>query len=361
MCTAQPDESLSGQPLYLRLAPEYRRCGIYGVVGFLAILGTAILLAWFDRDFRRIGVLDLLEMLPLFFLLFAFPLILSLTSLRWCLRVDDRGIARRRFWQWDLWPWEAFADGRVYPGSSSLSFEYPEKPWWNRVLLLGFLAKNDAILLGDLIRKIWKPPAVPAVEEVTIDYAVTKRVRFHRQGIDIRANAREHFYPWSAVQKLRLTRHEHDCRSFLRLELILPDQSIHLRDFRHDIRCRTKTEAREIIAALLLSHIPPDRTVIIACMGRPRSPEERGERLAELDRRFREHSHVRWLCCCMFAALYSLPVIFGDWKLVWGAIVPTGLLFLLLWALRQNDKELSRQWAELETWQLATPATRSVG
>lgn len=362
MCTVQPVESLTGQPLYFRLAPEYRRCGIYGLVGFLVVLGTAILLIWIDHGFQRNRVRDLLGMLPLFMFLAPY-LIWSVILLRWRLRVDDRGIARQRFWRWDAWPWEVFADGQVYSGSSSLSFEYPEKPWCHRILLLHVLAKDDAMLLGDLIKKIWKPPPVPAVEEITIDYFAhgKKRVRFHRQGIDVRVNAREYFYPWSAVQKLRITRVDHNCRDFRRLEMLLPEQSMRLRDFRHDLRCRTKTEAREIIAALLLNHVPPDRAVIIACRGPPRSLEECSERLTKLNRQIREHSCVRWFCWCMLAALYSLPMIFGDWKLVWTAIVPTGLVFLLLWALRQNDEELSRKRAEMEAWESATPTTSSVG
>src|SRR5207245_6119235 len=93
-------DQFSGSAQFFRLAPEYRRCAAYVLVGLLlsAVLEWWINQAVFNQAWRHLGTLAIL--LPI--------AIWQLMVFRWRLRVDDSGIARRRLFAWDLWPWEAF-------------------------------------------------------------------------------------------------------------------------------------------------------------------------------------------------------------------------------------------------------------
>jgi hypothetical protein len=98
------------RPRYFRLAPAYRRCAVYLLVGMVLVACLLHLVGAFVRrqpGFHGEAPGELIGGTFLVVLLVA-PAILIL---RWKMRVDERGIARRRLWGWDLWPWEAFQDG----------------------------------------------------------------------------------------------------------------------------------------------------------------------------------------------------------------------------------------------------------
>src|SRR5439155_19647084 len=87
----------------LRLAPEYRRSGVYLVVGYVLLAGTSI--ALYHAGLGR-GRGDTLFSLGVLTLVLLGP---ALLAFRYRLRVDARGIWRRHVLAWDLWPWDAFA------------------------------------------------------------------------------------------------------------------------------------------------------------------------------------------------------------------------------------------------------------
>ncbi len=96
-----------------KMAPEYRRCGIYLIVGYFVLGGASlsVRLEGLDRDWES-SVSRALLLAP-------FMLAPALLTFRQVLRVDGNGIWRRRFFRWDLWNWDAFAGGQIRAGSSS--------------------------------------------------------------------------------------------------------------------------------------------------------------------------------------------------------------------------------------------------
>jgi hypothetical protein len=60
---------------------------------------------------------------------------------RWRLRVDQRGIARRFRWKWDLWTWQELRDGTVT--GRGKCFRSTARPWWRRRLCLTYLGDAD--------------------------------------------------------------------------------------------------------------------------------------------------------------------------------------------------------------------------
>ncbi len=71
---------------------------------------------------------------------------------RSALRIDNSGVWRRRHIRWDLWPWEAFLEGKISdrPGTA-FSLVYKEKPWYWRHLRLDFLAERERKFLLEVL------------------------------------------------------------------------------------------------------------------------------------------------------------------------------------------------------------------
>jgi hypothetical protein len=64
-------------------------------------------------------------------------------AFRYRLRIDARGIWRRRLVHWDLWPWEAFEAGLVRHGKLGDQLTYPAKGWYWRTISASVLSPAD--------------------------------------------------------------------------------------------------------------------------------------------------------------------------------------------------------------------------
>ncbi len=95
---------LSNLPRTIRIAQEYQRSLVYGIVG--VALGAGLIYA-------LRGLLP--ERQTISFGVFAFVVLLGCVSgLCWKLVVDVDGLWVRRFpFVWDQWRWEAFALGQI--------------------------------------------------------------------------------------------------------------------------------------------------------------------------------------------------------------------------------------------------------
>src|SRR5262249_30865309 len=158
---------------------EYRRCGIYLFVGYLLIAGTVI-------GLEQLGLKHGWDQLIIFLAIFAIPMLGGALFLcRQLLRVDNRGIWRRRFFRWDLWPWEAFTAGQIHQGTYKDSFVFLSKPWWNRYLFLEFLQEEDREHLAHRIRSVWTPPPLPVLStELTIRWGLRRWAHLSEKGIE---------------------------------------------------------------------------------------------------------------------------------------------------------------------------------
>jgi hypothetical protein len=111
------------------MRPELRRCAVYVLI---ALAGLPFVVQCVndlrppDRrpDLRVVGVADGVLALG------------AISILRWRLRADERGIARRRLLLWHLYPWDEFATGRVKEGTDPDSYTLAGRPPWNRRLML---------------------------------------------------------------------------------------------------------------------------------------------------------------------------------------------------------------------------------
>jgi hypothetical protein len=329
-----PTAEAQGPGRAFRLAPEYRRCGVYLVL-------FCLLLAALEVGLKLAGLTPLtwaqLVANPLTAMAVALLGVAVLTW-RYALRVDDRGVWRRRFFGWGLWPWEAFATGAVRPGTSKDSWVFPTKPWHSRHLILEFLAEADRTALAERIRQVWRPAALPLPEAVEVRYGMGNCLALSRRGIVFRRRGsdQDRFYRWYEVLQLRVTRVDHTRRDFRTLELELPREAgpICLR-FQKFSRSWEGPGA-EVVLAYLQQYVPADRVQVTALTGPPRDRDEADRRLADLDRADRQLRKDRWVALAALLAYSSLQTTRlltsarrGPLSWDWFEWLLTGVLFLI--------------------------------
>jgi hypothetical protein len=286
---SQANQTQTG-PVFFRLAPEFRRCGVYLFVGCLLLVGTVIGLEQLGLG-RGWG-----EAIPL--TAFAVPMLgVVLLTQRQLLRVDDRGVWRRRFFRWDLWSWEAFSAGQVHQGTGKDSFILPSKPWRNRYLHLEFLQEHDREHLADRIRCVWTPPPLrPPPEELTIRWGFRRWARLSQEGIEVGQGKRNGgFFPWAAVSRVRITRLGHGRQDFRAAEAILPEVPRPIRLVMHRGRPLWTGADSETLGAFLEQAVPPARLLLTAMIGPPRSVAEADWRILDVNRMEREAKQVMWI------------------------------------------------------------------
>src|SRR5687768_14057420 len=127
-------ESFDSPAREFRIAAQYRRCGWYVLFGLILLIGVAI---WvrvvLGRPFQAGN-----DVIPIVFLvpIIGGSLALLVGVYRWRLRIDERGISRRRFRTWDLWSWDEFESGGIR--RKGKSFVSIARPVWNDTLTFEF-------------------------------------------------------------------------------------------------------------------------------------------------------------------------------------------------------------------------------
>ena len=359
MTTVVKDKEPGESPVYYRFAPDFRRIGVYLLVSALMIAATMAI-------YQYLGVTPRSRSEICFFILF-FPgsmCGLALVLLRQLLRVDDRGIWRRRMFRWDLWPWEAFAGEQIQPG-----YIYPVKPWWNRHLLLEFLAEKDRKQLDGIIKRVWKPaPLPPLPKELTIRWGLRYWAILSEEGIHIGKGKQDAgcFYRWWTGIEVRLSRFDHSRRDLHEVELALPGirRPIQLR--RHQGRPLWRGATPEVLAAFLEHVVPPTQLLIAAQTGIPRTQAEAEWRLKTLQRFDRETRQFRWIFAPLVLVLLACfgsffvfrvwnpnqpPWDFARWFFVGVFGFQVGVFALLIiYVELGRRKEANAKRAELAAW-----------
>jgi hypothetical protein len=335
-------DQFSGRAQFFRLAPEYRRCAGYVLVGLLlaAVLEWWINQAVFNQAWRDLGTLVIL--LPI--------AIWQLMVFRWRLRVDDSGISRRRLFGWDLWPWEAFETGLIHKGNYVFTYKWPDKPWWQRTLSFGFLEETERESLWKASQQFWKAPPPPELPpELSLRYSFRKEARFSPEGIWAGRRGKSRYYPWTAVQELRIDRLDHDRRDFRRLEIVLPDQTIRLWVTVQygQASCSWSGAAAEVISGMLQSYVSPERTLISALSGPPKSLDEVNHRLDEFNRRL----PPKFFFPSLFALCLALVLFLALGVNVWAGVVSFAYLVFCWFVYRYHEKEIAQERTKLEAWQ----------
>ncbi|HZU37231.1 MAG TPA: hypothetical protein VFA18_15015, partial [Gemmataceae bacterium] len=280
-------------PLFFRFAPEYRRCGMYLFVGYLLFAGILIGLEQVGLTQRGWGPIILV------LAILALPMLGGALCLyRQRLRVDERGVWRRRFFRWDLWPWEAFAAGQVRQGTYKDRFILPSKPWWNRSLCLEFLSDHEREHLVNRIRDVWMPPPLPVLPaELTIRWGLRRWACLSDTGIKVGRGKRAPgcFFPWTTVLRVRLTRLEHGRRDFRAVEILLPGVARPILLRLHEGRPLWTGADAETLGAFLERTVPPDHLLLTAMAGPPRTLAEADWRLLDVNRMEREAKQMAWI------------------------------------------------------------------
>ena len=143
---------LKARPLFIPLAVEYRRCAFYALFA-LALIPCV---TWWVNGFRPPGEQADLRFLLGLHAILAFGVV---SALHWRLRVNERGVSRRRLFAWHLYPWEEFASGRVREGIDTSTYLFPTRHFWDRKLNIGLVADDDRSAIKEMIRRILvRPP-----------------------------------------------------------------------------------------------------------------------------------------------------------------------------------------------------------
>ena len=294
----RPGTELLAEPKCFALMPGIRRSAIYVLVGLALIL----VVRWWLREIRPLrGVGEVV------FGAVTIGVIATGVAavLRWRLRVDDRGISRRRLLGWDLWPWEAFEEGRVVEGEdASNSYICREKPLWARKLSLGLLEEEVQENLVRIIQRfIARPPASPLPADLHIRFAFRKEALIAREGLLIRNRGEETRYAWREVQVLRIRRRYRTRNDFSSLEMVLPDQTVKLQvSHPNGQAARSWTGVRgstlptpTVVAGVLERYVPSDRVQVTALREPPKTLVEWQDRRALLERHGRDLRSLRWI------------------------------------------------------------------
>jgi hypothetical protein len=358
-----PTSEAQGPRRVFRLAPEYRRCGIYLVL-------FCLLLAGLEVGLKLAGLTPLtwaqLVANPLTVMAVAL-LGLAVLTWRYAVRVDGQGVWRRRLFAWDLWPWEAFATGAIRTGAAKDSWAAPARPWHSRYLFLEFLAEADRTELAERIRLVWRPAAPPLPEEIEVRYGMGNRLVLSRHGIALRRRGsdQDRFYRWYEVLQLRVTRVDHTRRDFRTLELELPREA-------EPVRLRPQQFGRsgqgpnaEAVLPYLQQYVPANRVQITALSGPPQDHDEAGRRLADLDRaerRLRKDGRIALAALLAYCLLQTTRLLTSarrgplawdwfEWLLVGVLFLLFALLGVALWMGRaERRRRLRALRSELTGW-----------
>jgi hypothetical protein len=324
------------EPIYFRIAPELRRCAIYVMVGFPLI--GAIFFAFLLTFGFYFDIAEELSLGP-GWAVFLVPAVFMLLPLRWRLRVDQHGIARRRLIGWDLWEWSSFASGRIRKAGPVLLD--PMRPWWRRGLQLGFLTEPERKHIVNLINSHYRLPPPPEVgEALCIQHALIQVAWLDTEGIRLAVKRMSllkcaticRFYPWQDVQRVHITRLDALRRDFVNLEVVLPDEEL-----RWGRGSAWGGASAEEMNELLFRHVPAERIEVDIAGERParRSDLERTlEKLVNHARQFR-------IMYCTFSAIIgalviSLAILNGVWSALAIAVLFGSTFGSICWFMQRD-------------------------
>jgi hypothetical protein len=304
-----PNENVQRlREFYLRA--ELWRAAVWGGAGCLVIVivGCCLEALILHRGWASALLAHLI------FVLLAIGLCFSLLSR---IRIDDDGISRRILWWWDLWPWDAFADGGVHQGIGRYHYMIPHRPWWKRKIDLSLLDDSDAKDINELVRRVWQPPARgPIPETLTIQrgWPDGRRVVLTSDRVMISKGGQEREYRWRDVTHVVIWRLEADRTDFRELHLRVADQELHLNRRLHQGAeiMNWKGAPSDILAAAVTERVDANRIAEYSLTGACQSLEEVDARFERMQPRLKEARKIQWL--------------------PWGMLVPvTGLVFLAQW------------------------------
>ena len=248
-----------------RIQPELRRCCVY-------VLVSGVVIAFVARWVNQFGPNQGIGGIVLGGILYSAQVVLSSVAFRWRLRLDERGIARRMLFRWDLWTWEELASGRIRKVRGPKLLD-PDRPWWRRTLAWGLMLHADMMTVAKEINAHYRLPPPPEVSDtIKIKYGFRKSAVLDKDGIHLTVGKNANDYSWHDVQWILIKREDPVCRYFKSLVIVLPDREIELQFVTHQggTSPTWKGATAEELNEFLLSKIPAGK-VDVSILGEPPS------------------------------------------------------------------------------------------
>jgi hypothetical protein len=318
-CGEEMPASEQDCPRVIRMDPQLRRSA--GYVAAAIVLFVPLMTAVWTITPPRADANPLVAaiVLGVFFGLLA---LLPAVVFRWRLRIDQRGIARRRLFRFVLWPWEAFADGRIQRGAIPMSYVWKEQPLGGRVLGFDYVTQDDRDLLR---RRCEAALAARSTIDAGQDGAETLRVstplssqdsvirwpatlEFSASGMSLTRRGKHQQFDWHDVREVRIIRQRRDRYDFLRLEIDVGDERLRLLE---DARARWSGGDGAVLERILRKHLPSEKVLDISLTGRPSSQREFEFRLIQFEKSSRERAVLEWVTfgVCLATSLLLLYLL----------------------------------------------------
>jgi hypothetical protein len=345
--TARPLDTL-----ILPMRPELRRSAGYVVIGMMVIP----VIRWALRDFFPLAEGEPWRtLIPC-----SLPALVAIAALRWRLRLDSSGIARRRFIGWGLWPWEAFQQGKVLDAEgTSSTYIHPEKPFWARKLTLDLLEDSDRARVEASVEAVRVQPALELPDDIALRYGFRKEILIAPGGLLLRNGGDETRYRWNEVQAIRIRRADHRRRDFESLEIELPDRvvtfSVRLNQGQ-TIRSWSatrggKTCSAEVIAAILERFVRRDRVQIDSLDKAPLTMDQWHARRGHLEKQKRDMRGMRrilWIGAVLMLLVSLSQYRRGAFAVLGMASSSGAAIGLFFLVFRYIERDQQEELAELE-------------
>ena len=328
-------------PIVLRMAPDLRRCAWYWLVGLgLVVCTMSSVIAYLNAILAEPPPGPFW---PIYSALAIYPL-LSLIPLRWALRVDERGMSRRRLFGWDLWSWDDIAAGRIQKGPPFVLID-PRRPWGRRKLSMQSMTPTDRNWISDRINTLYRLPAPPelpeSVEVQTVPLA--KKMRLDADGLQMMHKRQWLRYTWSDVRRVRITRAEPLRRDYVRLLIVLPDREIHL----------ARGVRPEVVSTFVERYAPADRIDVDIDGQRPARRCDVEKLLERHDKEVRELRIIFWVAALGGVAVNVMGACDGSLTFTIVLTLVFGAFMAALVVVVGNEFRQQRQ--KLEQWLASYP------
>lgn len=352
------------------VSPEHRRCCWYVLVGAMVSIAVAAWVTSMDMAAANTGWLafgfgSAATLLAVLTLLFA--------AYRWKLRADETGVARRRFWKWDVWPWDDFISGRVE--KRRYGFVSRARPLWNRFLVLDWLDEREREFVFGLIDRILpsgEQPREALPESVKLQYHLFAFATLRAEGVSL--TERSLRSSWQDLKQVRLWVLRHGSPDVQKVELEFPKRTAAIESANRLILPTRKQWLGSgpipfVAVQFLRAHVPAEKIVCYAQRGPAATAAEYEYRIADGRKRIRR---FKWFAGLILAPLtlaaiavclvprivelwqnpFAMPNL--GWRLLATALIGLTMLGLPVLAWVQIVfiiRQIRRSLAELESSQ----------
>lgn len=329
------------------IAPHLRRACLWAMGGLVCVVATQVALEmWVAGMAGPPG-----PQAPERFAVLGCMVVALALPLRWRVRVDEHGVARRRVMGWTQWTWAELESGCVLK-QGGLRLVHPHRPWWNRSIYLGFLDGARSSEVMALINTRYRlPPAPPIPAELRLPLSGRKHVIADHQGLRVTTRKREERFAWSEVPAIWIRRHDPKRRDFAHVRIALPAGAQAL-EFPPPNYSDSRGPPREVISEFLLRHAAHG-CVRERLAGAPLESEDRATLERWLSQAKKVHREWRIVNLVMLMIVASLLAWMAVGTSLASAAALIGLLVFLIgpvaWATdREHRSKIARLAAAME-------------